>query len=267
MWKVAPVVLFVFTAGCGVDQARCHTSIDARTRGDYDHGQPADLERSYACASACYDLYSGDDWSLKANAIHPVCVESSLISADRDPTATKDVREACEYGSAVACKWLEQHKQQMEDAEGAKLQREKDEREKAEAAELARPKMTLAEANSAVARVGDQLVREAPSNGYRLDLDQTLDVSDGGGTIPWNYSAGAQYRVYAISGHTTTFSARLGGVGVTSVSFSSRSLDGSVFVLAAELPIDPDVGSNIQIYVTDAGGDQHPVRVLVFRSN
>lgn len=267
MWKAVSAVLFSFTAGCAGDQAQCNSSIEARARGDYERGPSANLDWSSACASACYDLYRGEGWSIKGNATSPVCVESTLLSADRDLTSTSKVREACEYGSALACTWLDQHKQQMADAEAAKTKRDADERAKAEAAELARPKMSLQDADAAVARVGDQLVREAPGSGYRLELDQTLDVSDGGGTIPWNYSSGAQYRIYAISGHTTSFSAHLGGVGVTSAALSSRSLDASVFVLATEVPIDADVGSSIQIYVVDAGGDRHPVRVLVFRSN
>ncbi len=113
--------------------------------------------------------------------------------------------------------------------------------------------------------VCDQLAREAPSSGYRLEVDETLDVSDGGGTIPWNYSSGAQYRIYAISGASTTFSARVGGAGLTSATLSRASLDASVFALSMEQPIAADVGASIQIYVVDASGDRHPVRVLVFR--
>lgn len=243
------------------------SSVDARARGAYDQGASAGLELSSACASACYDLYSGDDWTIQGNAISPVCLESSLISADRDPAATKDVTKACEYGAALACQWLESHKRQIADAQAANAQRDADERAKAEAAEAARPKMSLADATAAISRVGDQLAREAPSSGYRLEVDETLDVSDGGGTIPWSYSAGAQYRIYAISGHTTSFSARVGGVGVTSGTLSPRSLDASVFALSMEQPIAKDVGSSIQIYVVDASGDRHPVRVLVFRLN
>lgn len=243
-------------------------SVDARAHGAYDQGRPpADIDQAVACSSACYDLYKGDDWTAEGNATHPVCVESSLISADRDLTVTQNVRDACKLGVSIACHWLDAHAQQMADAEVAKARREEEERAKATAVEAARPKMSLPDADAAIARVGDQLVREAPSSGYRLELDETLDVSDGGGTIPWNYSAGAQYRIYAISGHTTSFSARVGGAGLSSASLSPHSLDSSVFALSSEQPIAEDVSSSLQIYVVDAAGDRHPVRVLVFRLN
>ena len=108
--RLAALATVLLAAACGGANHKqvCSASVSARAEGQYrgqtpEAAEAASARHTYACRSACYDLY-GTKMEPEDIYRHPLCVEGDLLKAAADPLmGVPDVHACCTPRSQRAC--------------------------------------------------------------------------------------------------------------------------------------------------------------------
>lgn len=270
--RLAALATVLLAAACGGANHKqvCSASVSARAEGQYrgqtpEAAEAASARHTYACRSACYDLY-GTKMEPEDIYRHPLCVEGDLLKAAADPLmGVPDVQARCERGVQQACVWLEAHPEIIAASKRPRPSTASTATTATEP-EPARPVMAPGEARAAIERAAAAISADAQSSGLVFVSDREYSLGDGGEVIELSLFSQTYYSIHVVGGRATRFTASLGGPNLDPIELPERGVSGDTFVRATGLNDETDrVGGEQRLYLRDADGDRGTVRVLVFK--